>query len=83
MIYTQTNFLEIASKQKPDKLKYIFILWVIFSSVYWIAAYNKPFYADEFYSWVYAERCTFKEIILLKERLFAIYEYHKISQRLF
>ncbi|MEZ4599390.1 MAG: hypothetical protein R2940_06335 [Syntrophotaleaceae bacterium] len=39
----------------------------VFSLFYWISAYFKPFHVDEFYSWVYAQRCTFKEIFLLKD----------------
>ncbi|MFA5014650.1 MAG: hypothetical protein WC549_03810 [Actinomycetota bacterium] len=45
----------------------IFISLVIFSLFYWIAAIYKPFHMDEFYSWVYAERCTFRELLQLKE----------------
>ena len=39
----------------------------VFTVCYWVAAYYKPFHVDEFFSLVYAERCTFKEIIKLKE----------------
>lgn len=46
---------------------YILIAAVLFSVSYWIAASYKPFHVDEFYSWVYAQRCTFKEILTLKE----------------
>ena len=48
-------------------LKHALISWFIFSVLYGIAAYYKPFHVDEFFSWVYAERCTFSEIIQLKE----------------
>lgn len=41
--------------------------WIIFSILYWVAAYFKPFHVDEFFSWVYAERCSFWEIITLKD----------------
>jgi len=57
----------MADKQNSDILKHAFISWIIFSSFFCIAAYNKPFHVDEFYSWVYAERCTFTEILLLKD----------------
>ena len=56
-----------ATTNTADRLKHILIAWILFSTVYWIAAYNKPYHVDEFYSWVYAERCTFKDIFLLKE----------------
>jgi hypothetical protein len=48
-------------------VKHIVLSWVLFSILFWIAAWNKPFHVDEFYSWVYAERSSFSEIILLKE----------------
>jgi len=48
-------------------IKHIFISWLLFSLLFWIAAYNKPFHVDEFFSWIYAERSSFSEIILLKE----------------
>lgn len=48
-------------------VKHIVISWALFSTLYWIAACFKPFHVDEFYSWVYAQRCTFKEILWLKE----------------
>jgi hypothetical protein len=50
-----------------NNLIHILISWVIFSTFFWIAAYYKPFHCDEFYSWVYAERCSFKEILMLKD----------------
>ena len=67
MILRRSNFLDVSDKQKADTLKHILISWLIFSTLYWIAAYYKPFHVDEFYSWVYAERCTFREILLLKD----------------
>jgi hypothetical protein len=44
-------------------------LWVVvfFSIAYFIAAYIKPFHVDEFYSWVYVKRCTFVDLLLLKD----------------
>ena len=54
-------------ERKLRKKKYFLISWIIFTAFYFTAAYNKPFHVDEFYSWVYAERCTFKEIILLTD----------------
>ena len=38
-----------------------------FIYLYWVAAYFKPFHIDEFFSWVYAERCSFWEILTLKD----------------
>lgn len=35
--------------------------------MYWYAAWSKPFHVDEFYSWVYAHRCSFYEIITMKD----------------
>jgi hypothetical protein len=67
MILQPTNVLNLSTKGNPHKLKHILISWLIFSTFYWIAAYHKPFHVDEFYSWVYAERCTFEDIIRLKE----------------
>ena len=40
---------------------------VVFTLFYWSAAYFKPFHVDEFFSWVYAERCTLTEILFLKD----------------
>lgn len=40
---------------------------VLFSLFYWYCAYSKPFHVDEFFSWVYAERCSYKEILTLKD----------------
>ena len=40
---------------------------VAFLVCYWMTAYIKPFHVDEFFSYVYADRCTFGEIIRLKE----------------
>jgi len=53
--------------EKKRILLHIILSWGIFSIMFWIAAYHKPFHMDEFYSWVYAERCTFSEIFSLKE----------------
>lgn len=51
-----------------DISKHIFISWLIFSILFFIAAYFKPFHVDEFYSWVYAERSSFKDILQLKKQ---------------
>jgi hypothetical protein len=58
---------------QPEKEAYVifmhvFISWVIFSILYLIAAYHKPFHVDEFYSWVYPERCSVKDILTLKKQ---------------
>ena len=49
-----------------DVFQYLLPL-VAFSIAYGIAAGLKPFHVDEFFSWVYAERCSYKDILLLKE----------------
>ena len=41
--------------------------WVLFSIAYWFAAFHKPVHVDEFYSWVYAERCSFAGILSLAD----------------
>lgn len=43
------------------------IPWMVFTALYWIAAVNKPFHVDEFFSWVYAQRSSIREIITLKD----------------
>jgi hypothetical protein len=53
--------------KKVGNLKHIFFVWILFSCFFWAVAYSKPFHVDEFYSWVYAERCTFGEILKLKD----------------
>jgi len=40
---------------------------VVFSFLYWISAWGKSFHVDEFYSWVYADRCTLREILTMKD----------------
>ncbi len=40
---------------------------VVFSIFYWVAALYKGFHVDEFYSWVYAERSSFLEILTLHD----------------
>jgi hypothetical protein len=52
---------------KANVFAHIVLSWLIFSSMFWIAAYHKPFHVDEFYSWVYTERSSFQEILRLKE----------------
>lgn len=43
------------------------LAWALFSVLFWVAAYCKPFHIDEYYSWVYAERSSWKEILFLKD----------------
>ena len=50
-----------------NNIKVFIISLSLFSALYWITAFHKPFHVDEFYSWVYAERCTPVEIIKLKD----------------
>lgn len=58
----------IKSKSKKINSHLIILSSVIlFSVIYWFAALHKDFHVDEFYSWVYTERCTFEEIITLKD----------------
>ncbi len=45
----------------------IAVALLLFSTLYWYAAFTKPFHVDEYYSWVYAERCSFREILCLKD----------------
>ena len=52
---------------KRNIIKHALIAWLLFSVLFWIAAYVKPFHVDEFYSWVYAQRCSFGEIFRLKD----------------
>ncbi len=54
-------------KRESPHTKHVIISCVLFGIFYWIAAYHKPFHVDEFYSWVYAQRCSFKDILLLKD----------------
>lgn len=42
---------------------HLLLIWIIFSLVYWWAAYIKPVHVDEFYSWVYPEQLTVTEIL--------------------
>ena len=67
MIIKDNNYLRVSNMQKNFRIKHILVSLVIFSSLYWFAAYYKPFHVDEFYSWVYASRCTFKEIFMSKD----------------
>ena len=39
----------------------------LFAVMYWVSSWSKSFHVDEFLSWVYAERCTFTEILSLKD----------------
>jgi hypothetical protein len=45
----------------------VITIWAIFSLLYGYTAYSKPFHVDEFFSWVYAERCTYSEILKLRD----------------
>jgi hypothetical protein len=46
---------------------YLVLPWIVFSILYWATAYFKPFNMDEFFSWVYAEKCSFIEILSFKD----------------
>ena len=50
-----------------NSYKHIFLSWFFFSILYWIAAYNRPFHIDEYFSWVYTERCSFYELLMMKD----------------
>ena len=52
---------------RSNSLANIAAALAVFSLFYLISAYFKPFHVDEFYSWVYAQRCTFKEILLFRD----------------
>lgn len=65
---TDTSIHHIFKYIRSSQACYLFLLWLIFSIMYWYAAWNKPFHVDEFYSWVYAQRCSFMEILMLKDR---------------
>jgi hypothetical protein len=54
-------------RKNQDPFTYLVLPWIVFSILYWVTAYFKPFHADEFFSWVYTERCSFWEIITLKD----------------
>lgn len=41
--------------------------WLLFTACYWTGALHKPFTTHDFYSWVYAERCTVAEILTLED----------------
>jgi hypothetical protein len=43
------------------------LCWLLFALLFWIGAWHKPFSSHDFYSWVYAERCTVAEILTLKD----------------
>ena len=57
----------ISSRLKSPNTIHILISWTIFCVLYVFAAIYKPFQVDELFSWVYAERFSFMDIILLKE----------------
>ncbi len=59
--------LYIRDTYKNKNTIHVFISWIIFSVLFLYAAYNKPFHADEFFSWVYSERCSFADILLLRD----------------
>jgi hypothetical protein len=65
--FASETFAKTLKQTSENNLKIIIIILFLFSSLYWITALHKPFHVDEFYSWVYAERCTFGEIIKLKD----------------
>lgn len=51
----------------PSGHKHIIFSWLLFSLLYWVAAWWKPFNIHELYSWVYVERCSLSDILLLRE----------------
>ncbi len=53
-------------KGKRTILRHVFFSWLIFSVFYIFSAYHKPFHVDEFYSWVYTERCSWEDILSLR-----------------
>lgn len=44
-----------------------FLSWLFFSLFYWYAAYAKPFSPTSFLSWVYADRCSYYELLTLRD----------------
>jgi hypothetical protein len=49
------------------QINILFIALVIYSITFWIASLNKDFHINEFQSWVYAQKCTFQQILLLHD----------------
>jgi hypothetical protein len=43
------------------------LCWLVFASLYVVGAWHKPYSAHDFYSWVYAQRCTVGEILTLED----------------
>ncbi|HRZ26465.1 MAG TPA: glycosyltransferase family 39 protein, partial [Spirochaetota bacterium] len=60
-------FTRITKVIRYSNAYYLFLMLLVFSLMYWHAAWNKPFHVDEFYSWVYSYRCTFSEIMMMKD----------------
>jgi hypothetical protein len=58
-----TNTLKAA----PVRLPAVGVAWGLFTVLFWIAASRKGYHADEFYSWVYAARNSWRDILLLKD----------------
>lgn len=53
--------------QRVLKLNPTVSVLVLFSLLYWTAALVKPYHVDEFYSWVYARKCSFGDILRLRD----------------
>ena len=49
------------------KSRDIILTLLFFTTAFWIAAFYKDYKGDEFYSWVYAKKCTYVEILQLKD----------------
>jgi len=56
-----------AAALPPPARRAALVCWLIFSALYWAGAIHKPFTAHDFYSWVYAERCSVAEILTMKD----------------
>ncbi len=54
-----------SNNRKP--VVYFLMAAVLFSILYWTAALSKGVHVDEFFSWVYAQRFSFGQILQMKE----------------
>jgi hypothetical protein len=52
---------------RDERNRTVLVIWLLFTLGYLFAAWFKPFHDDEFYSWMYAWRYSFREILLLRE----------------
>jgi len=57
-----------SNQEKYIIFKHILVSLTIYSIFFFIAAYYKPFHVDEFYSWVYSERCSLYDITTLRKQ---------------